>query len=46
MKPKVEATLKASMNPMVWLYFILKVALEPGVESIQDGAMRSMVGSL
>jgi hypothetical protein len=33
LKPKAEATLKASMNLIVWLYFILKVASEPGVES-------------
>ena len=40
LKLKVEATLKASMNPMVWLYSILKVA------STQDGVLRPMVGSL
>ena len=46
LKLKFEATLKASMNPMVWLYFILKVASESGIESTQDGALRPMVGSL
>jgi hypothetical protein len=47
LEPKeAEERLKVPMNPMVCLYFILKVASEPGVESTQDGALRPMVGSL